>query len=42
MKAFTHAGGHKTNQSAELKRNILAVLIAGGTNLGSAGRSPAG
>jgi TnpA family transposase len=31
---FTHAGGHKQAQSTELKRNILAVLIANATNLG--------
>jgi hypothetical protein len=31
---FTHAGGRKRGQSAELKRNILAVLIANATNLG--------
>ncbi|MGK5553794.1 Tn3 family transposase [Actinomadura kijaniata] len=31
---FTHAGGRKTTQSVELKRNILAVLISGATNLG--------
>lgn len=31
---FTHAGGHKQTQSVELKRNILAVLIADATNLG--------
>jgi hypothetical protein len=30
----THAGGRKSAQSVELKRNILAVLIAGATNLG--------
>jgi len=31
---FTHAGGRKSAQSVELKRNILAVLIAGATSLG--------
>ncbi len=31
---FTHAGGRKSTQSVETKRNILAVLIAGATNLG--------
>ncbi|GAA0943087.1 Tn3 family transposase [Actinocorallia libanotica] len=31
---FTHAGGHKTKQTVALKRSILAVLIAGATNLG--------
>jgi Tn3 transposase DDE domain len=31
---FTHAGGHKQAQSTDLKRNILAVLIANATNLG--------
>ncbi|SFQ31424.1 protein of unknown function [Actinomadura madurae] len=41
LKAFTHGGGRKTKQSAELKRNILAVLIAGGTNLGLARMSEA-
>jgi TnpA family transposase len=34
LACFTHAGGHKRAQSAELKRNILAVLIANATNLG--------
>lgn len=34
LACFTHAGGHKQSQSAELKRNILAVLIANATNLG--------
>lgn len=34
LAAFTHAGGRKVTQSAELKRKILAVLIAGATNLG--------
>nr|WP_222721306.1 Tn3 family transposase [Actinomadura sp. HBU206391] len=34
LTCFTHAGGRKSTQSVELKRNILAVLIAGATNLG--------
>ncbi|GAA3218645.1 hypothetical protein GCM10010468_42200 [Actinocorallia longicatena] len=34
LDAFTHAGGHKTSRPADLKRNLLAVLLAGGTNLG--------
>jgi len=34
LECFTHAGGRKRGQSAELKRNILAVLIANATNLG--------
>nr|WP_243715358.1 Tn3 family transposase [Micromonospora sp. KC207] len=34
LACFTHTGGHKRAQSAELKRNILAVLIANATNLG--------
>ena len=34
LACFTHASGHKTPQGVELKRNILAVLIAGATNLG--------
>lgn len=34
LACFTHAGGRKPSQSVELKRNILAVLIAGATNLG--------
>jgi hypothetical protein len=34
LACFTHAGGRKSTQSVELKRNILAVLIAGATNLG--------
>ncbi len=33
LDAFTHAGG-KQARSAELKRNLIAVLIAGATNLG--------
>lgn len=31
---FTRAGGRKSKLSVEQKRNILAVLIAGATNLG--------
>ena len=31
---FTHAGGRKQARSADLKRNIIAVLIAHATNLG--------
>ncbi len=31
---FTHAGGRKQARSADLKRNIIAVLIAYATNLG--------
>ena len=31
---FTHAGGRKQARSADLKRNILAVLIGMATNLG--------
>jgi TnpA family transposase len=34
LRCFTHAGGRKQSHSAELKRNILAVLIAGATNMG--------
>ncbi|PZS32925.1 MAG: Tn3 family transposase [Pseudonocardiales bacterium] len=34
LACFIHAGGHKQAQSVELKRNILAVLIADATNLG--------
>jgi TnpA family transposase len=34
LACFTHAGGRKQVQSVELKRNILAVLIAGAINLG--------
>ncbi|WP_433235035.1 Tn3 family transposase [Streptosporangium sp. CA-135522] len=34
LDAFTPAGGHKTSRSTDLKRNLLAVLLAGGTNLG--------
>ena len=38
---FTHAGGKKLAHSPELKRNILAVLIALATNLGLARMSEA-
>ncbi|MGW0486253.1 Tn3 family transposase [Nonomuraea sp. NPDC003214] len=31
---FTHAGGRKQARPADLKRNILSVLIANATNLG--------
>jgi hypothetical protein len=31
---FTHAGGRKQARSADLKCNIIAVLIAQATNLG--------
>ena len=41
LDCFTHAGGRKLAQSAELKRNILAVLIALATNLGLARMSEA-
>lgn len=34
LRCFTHASGHMAPQAAGLKRNILAVLIAGATNLG--------
>jgi Tn3 transposase DDE domain len=34
LACFTHAGGRKSTQTVELKSNILAVLIAGATNLG--------
>jgi hypothetical protein len=34
LSCFTHAGGRKQAMSGELKRNILAVLIANATNLG--------
>ncbi|GAA3474824.1 Tn3 family transposase [Nonomuraea roseola] len=34
LACFTHAGGRKSTLSVETKRNILAVLIAGATNLG--------
>ncbi|MFC9975592.1 Tn3 family transposase [Spirillospora sp. NPDC127200] len=36
LDGFTHAGGHRQTKSIEVKRNILAVLIAGATNLGLA------
>jgi hypothetical protein len=41
LACFTHAGGRKSTQSVDLKRNILAVLIAGATNLGLARMSEA-
>ncbi|MFC4899487.1 Tn3 family transposase [Streptosporangium amethystogenes subsp. fukuiense] len=41
LDCFTHAGGRKQAKSAELKRNILAVLIAMATNLGLARMSEA-
>ncbi|TDC90809.1 hypothetical protein E1292_43275 [Nonomuraea deserti] len=34
LDCFTHAGGRRTKLSIEQKRNSLAVLIAGATNLG--------
>ncbi|MFD9949569.1 Tn3 family transposase [Nonomuraea sp. NPDC059023] len=34
LECFTHAGGRKIKLSVETRRNILAVLIAGATNLG--------
>ncbi len=34
LSCFTHASGHKPPNSTEAKRNILAVLISGATNLG--------
>jgi len=34
LSCFTHAGGRKRAMSGEVKRNILAVLIANATNLG--------
>ncbi|MEU4381746.1 Tn3 family transposase [Micromonospora echinofusca] len=34
LSCFTHAGGRKQAMSGDLKRNILAVLIANATNLG--------
>lgn len=34
LACFTHAGGRKQAMSGDLKRNILAVLIANATNLG--------
>ncbi|MFI7153487.1 Tn3 family transposase [Nonomuraea sp. NPDC050022] len=36
LDCFTHAGGRKQARSADLKRNILSVLIANATNLGLA------
>jgi Domain of unknown function (DUF4158)/Tn3 transposase DDE domain len=41
LDCFTHAGGKKLTQSPELRRNILAVLIAMATNLGLARMSEA-
>src|SRR6266567_4190525 len=41
LDCFVHAGGRKQARSAELKRNILAVLIAMATNLGLARMSEA-
>ena len=41
LSCFTHAGGKKLTQSPELRRNILAVLIALATNLGVARMSEA-
>ena len=41
LDCFTHAGGRKLAQSPEIKRNILAVLIALATNLGLARMSEA-
>ncbi|GAA0937886.1 hypothetical protein [Nonomuraea longicatena] len=38
---FTHAGGHKTKQTLALKRNILAVLIAGATKPSRSSPPPA-
>jgi len=37
LACFTHAGRKKLTQSAGQRRNILAVLIAMATNLGSPG-----
>ncbi|MEU7838319.1 Tn3 family transposase [Nonomuraea sp. NPDC049129] len=34
LDCFTHAGGRNQARSADLKRNILSVLIANATNLG--------
>jgi hypothetical protein len=39
---FTHAGGRKQARSADLKRNIIAVLIAQATNLGLVRPAPPG
>ena len=41
LDCFVHAGGRKQARSAELKRSILAVLIAMATNLGVARMSEA-
>jgi TnpA family transposase len=41
LSCFTHAGRRKLTQSPELRRNILAVLIAMATNLGLARMSEA-
>ena len=41
LDCFTHAGGRKLAHSPELRRNILAVLIALATNLGLARMSEA-
>jgi TnpA family transposase len=41
LDCFVHAGGRKQARSAELKRSILAVLIAMATNLGLARMSEA-
>jgi hypothetical protein len=41
LDCFTHAGGRRQSQSIDLKRNILAVLIAQATNLGLARMSEA-
>jgi hypothetical protein len=41
LDCFTHAGGKKLAHSPELRRNILAVLIALATNLGLARMSEA-
>ncbi|MEO7195939.1 MAG: Tn3 family transposase [Pseudonocardiaceae bacterium] len=41
LDCFTHAGGRKQARSVDLKRNILAVLIAMATNLGLARMSAA-
>lgn len=41
LDCFTHAGGRKQAKSIDLKRNILAVLIAQATNLGLARMSEA-
>jgi len=41
LDCFTHAGGRRLAHSPELKRNILAVLIAMATNVGPARMSEA-